>query len=111
MTRGARYDGSTEDMHPYELEARLGLLKCPNCGSRSVGVRVHSFNPEAKKEWGCTGCGAYSTNKRYSGEQHNQINMDKAVQVAREGIRQQTRHVKRSDIEKIHSEADEATNQ
>lgn len=108
MSREAKYDGSTEDMHPFELEARLGLLKCPNCGSRSVGVRVHGKGQEAKKEWGCTGCGAYTTNRTYTGGKHRFIDMEKAIQVVREGVRQRPRHAQRSDIEKIHSKAQEA---
>jgi transposase-like protein len=111
VSANPRYNGTTEDMHPFELEARLGLLKCPNCGSRSVGVRVHGKGPGSKKEWGCTGCGAYSTNKRYSGEKHRFIDMEKAIQVAREGVRQQPSQARRSDIEKIHGKAQEANRQ
>jgi len=111
VTGQGRYDGSTADMHPFELEARLGLLKCPNCGSRSVGVRVHGKRPGSKKEWGCTGCGAYTTNQRYSGEKHRFIDMDKAIKVAREGVRQRPSQAQRTDREKIHSKAKEATGQ
>jgi transposase-like protein len=111
VTGNPRYSGSTEDMHPFELEARLGLLKCPNCGSRSVGVKVHNKGMGSKKEWGCTGCGAYSTNRTYSGDKHSFIDMEKAIQVVREGVRQQPSQAQRTDIEKIHSKAQEAHEQ
>lgn len=111
MSREGKYNGSTEDMHPFELEARLGLLKCPNCGSRSVGVHVHKQGMGSKKEWGCTGCGAYSTNRTYSGDKHSFIDMEKAIQVVREGVRQRPSQAQRSDIEKIHSKAQEAHEQ
>jgi hypothetical protein len=61
----------------------------------------------SKKEWGCTGCGAYSTNRTYSGSRHRFIDMDKAIKVVREGVRQQPSQAQRSDIEKIHSKAQE----
>jgi len=111
MSREGKYNGTTEDMHPFELEARLGLLKCPNCGSRSVGVKVHNHHPEGKKEWGCTGCGAYSTNKPRNGNRQHFTDMDKAIQVVREGIRQQPSQSKRTHTEKIHSKAQEAHEQ
>jgi len=111
VSREGKYNGSTEDMHPFELEARLGLLKCPNCGSKSVGVKVHYQHPEGKKEWGCTGCGAYSTNKPGHKHPGNRIDMEKAIQVVREGVRQRPSQAERSDIEKIHSKAQEAHEQ
>jgi transposase-like protein len=111
VSREGKYNGSTEDMHPFELEARLGLLKCPNCGSRSVGVKVHKQGMGSKKEWGCTGCGAYSTNRTYSGSRHRFIDIHKAIKVVREGVRQQPSQAQRTDIEKIHSKAQEAREQ